>query len=206
MILSRKHNLFLIVWIIISSNSVFAQDHLILDRFDIYKGETKVYLSCTISAGSICNGISIYRSEDTTQGFDKIGEIPSFCGNNSSPVSYEFIDNYPVLNKPSYYKLELGTYGFTKVKSILINDYGDAGFQVRPNPATASTYIYFENNFSQEIMLYLFDNFGNNIITEISKGNNIYVDLSLLKAGIYYFKLVNKTTLNQQFGKIFVKQ
>jgi len=180
-----------------------AQDHIILDKFDLYEGEERVYVRCIISSGSICNGIKIYRSEDTLS-FNLIGEIPGVCGNISSPVGYDFIDEFPIINKKSYYKLELGGYGFTKIRSIFLVDTKAFGFQVRPNPAKEKATIFFENNLGQEHILSFVDLYGNTHLTLIEKQAFFEVDLSSLNEGWYIFSIENLTTHNQVIGKLFV--
>ena len=184
-------------------NFVFAQDHVILDKFDLFEGDNRVFVRCVISSGSICNGIKIYRAEDTIS-FDLIGEIPGVCGNISSPVGYDFIDELPIVNKKSFYKLELGGYGFTKVKSIQLIDTKKMGFQVRPNPARGKSVIYFENDLNQSHSIEIFDFNGQIKESKIGTTQSFEVDLNEYTIGPYFFIITNLATQNQVIGKLFV--
>jgi len=116
----------------------------ILDYFYANETEGKVFLQWSISSGETCNGIKITRSADGRV-FSVIGEISGVCGEADVPVPYSFLDESPIENAISYYRLELGISNFSEVVSIQIIDKNKDGYQVRPNPIIHTGTIYFDN-------------------------------------------------------------
>ena len=94
-----------------SLQGLFAQRHPILGKFYLSENKGTVDLHWSIMEGSTCNGIQIYRSNDSIQ-FSKIGEISGVCGSISEEQSYTFSDVNPFRNQVNYYRLELGIHGF----------------------------------------------------------------------------------------------
>jgi hypothetical protein len=184
-------------------NLVIAQDHFLLDKFEVFEGEGRVFVRCIISSGNTCNGIKVFRGEDTLS-LELIGEIPGICGNSSHPVAYEFIDESPILNRKSYYKLELGGYGFTKSRSILLINTESLGFQVRPNPALNLTTLFFENIFFQNVSITLIDGVGREVLNASTKTSRVDLNLYQIAAGTYTFIITYGETGSRLTGKLCV--
>jgi hypothetical protein len=187
-----------------SISNVSAQENPILDKFDVFESGGKVYINCIISSGNTCNGIDVLRSADSIN-FEIIGNISGICGNSSTPTTYNFVDNNPIKNKPSYYKLELGGQGFTKILSVHIIDTEAFGFQVRPNPVKNQTTIYFENNENSEHKLSLYNTNGAEVLTQNTSTNQFYIEVTSLPSGIYIFLISKDNFSHNTKGKLVVQ-
>lgn len=206
--MSKTKNI-LILMLVAMSSVIHAQHddpgHSILDKFNVYEVGGTVYISCIISAGRTCNGIDVLRSEDSLI-YKSVGHIDGVCGNSYTPVPYNFTDKNPIKNKPSYYKLELGGYGYSEALSINIIDTKAFGFQVRPNPARERTVIYFDNDFNDDYELTLFNANGSKVVTKVTSTNQFPLELSAFKNGIYFF-IINKINATQDpvQGKLMIQ-
>lgn len=190
--------------LLIIGKTSYAQLHPILDRFDVFEASGKVYISCVISSGNTCNGIDVMRSEDSTN-FISVGHIGGVCGSSSEPVTYNFIDENPIKNKPIYYKLELGGYGYTNILSVQIIDTKEFGFQIRPNPTTSSTIIYFQNLTNSEHTLNILNNLGAVVLSETTNQNFFLFDVNHIPSGVYPFIISVDSFNNKVFGKIVIQ-
>ena len=200
-----KHIFYLLLLLV--STSAMAQNdngHPILDKYNVFESGGKVYISCTISSGNTCNGIDVFRSEDSLY-FDNIGNIAGICGSSSSPVSYDFVDETPILNKTSYYKLELGGYGYSTVTALKVIDTQGFDFQVRPNPANDYSIIYFENDFNNKFELILFNHSGNIILTKETFTNQFDLNTAVLNKGLYFFSITKLASAESVIGKLVVQ-
>lgn len=183
---------------------IVAQSHPILGKFYISETEGSVFLSWSIIAGSTCNGIQIFRSTDSTN-FSQIGEIYGVCGSVDFEQPYDFTDNNPVKNKVNYYRLELGSQGFSQVVSVEIIDIESNGYQIRPHPANTETKIYFDNNKKQEYQLILYNMNGIEVFTTTAKEDFFLLNTSLLQSGLYLFTISISGNPPTAQGKLFVQ-
>lgn len=88
------------------------QVHPIVSGFSGINVRNTIRLNWTIIGGNTCNGTLIQRSSDGNT-FETIGEIAGICGSPEVDVPYVFIDENPEANQTNYYRLELGSQGFT---------------------------------------------------------------------------------------------
>ena len=137
-------------------HSSSGQNNTILDSFTAIEIDGTVFLKWIISSGSTCNGINIFRSDDTV-GFMQIGRIDGICGDPGSPQPYDFIDEHPLKNKVNYYRLELGTKGYSEIISIEIIDLEKNNYQVRPNPVSDQARIYFDLDENESYILTVYN-------------------------------------------------
>lgn len=175
-------------------SSINAQQHPLLDNFFIIESNGSVYLNWTIKGGKSCNGIRIYRSEDSTN-FHQIGSIEGICGNIDFPQPYSFIDENPVENKINYYKIELGLEGFSSVLSLEIIGMGKSGSQVRPNPAKDHARVYFNNPKKNSSSLLLYNASGNVVQTQNSELDYFDLNFSGVDQGTYVYIILQKDKL-----------
>jgi hypothetical protein len=178
--------------------------HPILDKYSVFDAGGKVYISCTISSGNTCNGIDVFRSADSLV-FNNIGNIAGICGSTSEPVTYDFVDENPIINKTSYYKLELGGYGYTTILSVLIIDTKEFGFQVRPNPANEKTVIYFDNDNFNDFELTLYNLSGTKVYSSTSSTNYFDINTQNLANGLYFFTIGKSLDQKKIIGKLVVQ-
>ena len=182
----------------------FAQHNTILDNFSVSENNGKVFLNWTITSGSTCNGIQIYRSTDGKQ-FTQIGSIAGVCGSSSAPKPYDFTDNNPVKNSINCYRLELGGNGSSEILSLEIIDIASGGFQIRPNPITAEAKIYFDNDKKLEHQLTLYNMSGVSVFTTATKESFFLLNSVLLQSGIYLFTISTNGNLPTAQGKLLVQ-
>lgn len=193
---------FLCIVFIAGTKNVFSQQNPILGNFFIYEKNGKVYLSWQIVAGSTCNGIQIYRSNDGLN-FSKVGEIAGICGSSSSAVSYNFTDEKPEPNKINCYRLELGGNGSSKILSVEIINI-ENGYQIRPNPVVNTAKIYFDNDNNEERQLSVYDANGHMVSESTTEKDFFDFSVGNLPFGIYFFTIAYKDTVKVS-GKIIVK-
>lgn len=196
------------VLLVLLSVNLIAQkeepSHPILDDFKVFEISGKVFIDVTISSGNTCNGITVWRSDDSLN-FSKVGEIVGICGNSNTPISYNFTDVNPIKNIKSYYKIELGGAGFTNTVSIIIIDTKDFGFQIRPNPANEKAVIYYENPSNEEFELILYNLSGAKLLTKKSSSNAFDVDTYNLNNGLYFFSIGKSLNQERVIGKLIVQ-
>lgn len=176
----------------------------ILDDFAIFQSNGKVYLNWVISSGSICNGTKIFRSIDSVQ-YVQIGSIVGDCGSISSSQAYNFIDSEPIKNTKNYYKLELGTTGFSKVLTIEIIDLEKNNYQIRPNPIISTGEILFENTKKEQHFLKLYNMNGMNQFLFSSNSNSFFIDKKYVYTGLYLFLIVNENNMITAQGKLLIR-
>ncbi len=179
-----------------------GQGNPVLGGFQVYEADGKVYLNTIINAGSICNGITIFRSADNIN-FSRIGDIPGDCGSQNVAVSYIYIDESPILNKPSYYKVELGGYGFSEVATVLVIDTRVTGFQVRPNPADENAMVYFENKNGDLFQFELINN-GKIIYSANARSNFFSIPTHNFHSGTYFFRMTQLPGGKVLYGKLII--
>lgn len=189
------HFILLICLFFIVTNS-FAQ-HTILERFFIIEMEGKVHIDCVIGAGNTCAGIDLLRSEDSLANFEIIEQIGGVCGSTSSAITYNFVDENPIKDKVSYYKLRLGLSGYSYALPIQVVDVEDTGYQIRPNPADKQAIIYFKNRPNTEHTIILFNNIGMPALFQKSSNNFFELDLRNVSSGIYTFSISGTTIVGR---------
>jgi hypothetical protein len=168
-----------------------AQLEDILMQFDAVQTDNKIQLIFTIKAGNTCNGIQIYRSTDSLT-FVEIGDIQGICGSSGRDESYSFTDNSPVGNKMNYYRLQLGTLGYSFIaKLFFIQPDGNKAL-LFPNPLTGETIITFLNTSREQVMLSVFNSGGISIYNSSpTKENKFWLNKEDYSPGLYFFNIIS---------------
>lgn len=175
-----------------------------LDHFSVQEVAGQVQLDVSLSAGFTCNGIQILRSGDSLQ-FETIGLFGGFCGDSALAISYRFLDEQPLRNQRSYYTLLLGGRIPTEVLSIQLVDYGQQGFQLRPNPASVGVDLHFRNALQQTYQAALINLQGVTVRQTESNTNQLGLSTVDLPAGLYFILLSNQSTGLVQRGRLLVQ-
>lgn len=175
----------------ISCSSAKAQLEGILLQFTPVQVENKVELSFTIKAGNTCNGIQIYRSADSLT-FTEIGDIQGVCGSSDRNESYSFTDHSPAGNRFNYYRLQLGTLGYSDVASLFYIQPDGNNALLFPNPLTHETLITFLNTSREKCSLSVFNSDGKLIyqsdpVTE----NSFHLHKDDFSPGIYFYTILS---------------
>ena len=180
-----------------------AKSQSILSDFDIDLSEGKVLLAWTIKSGNVCNGMQILRSKDSIS-FVMIEDIQGVCGNLSSSVSYTFTDQTPILNTTNYYKINFGGQQESHVLGIEVINVINNSYLLKPNPVSGASDLYFQNDNQNEMVLKVFDDFGDVIYLDQTYSNKFVFDSTSFSSGIYYFSLENQKTRNVINGKAVI--
>jgi hypothetical protein len=175
-----------------------------LDYFNIDEYNGNVYIDITLSEGNTCNGIIIQRSLDTIY-FEEITHLEGICGSTSFPTSYNFLDENPILNQTSYYRVQFGNNIYSEIIEILIIDSKDNEYQLRPHPANNETTLYFNNQPGVSYELTLFSIDGIKIRTSISSSNKFFIETSTLNNGFYIFSIKQGSTNYFINGQLIVR-
>lgn len=186
-------------------SSLFSQTGSIsLDFFDIKQYNGNVYVDITLSQGNTCNGIIIQRSLDTIY-FQNIAQFEGICGNTSSPTRYNFLDENPIQNQTSYYRVKFGNNIYSEIIEILIIDNQNNDYQLRPHPANNETTLYFNNQPGVSYELILFSIDGVKIRTLKSSSNKFFIETSTLNNGFYIFLIKQGSTNYFINGQLIVR-
>ncbi len=191
------------IFIYVSAENALGQINPILGHFYASEQNGVVILSWEIIAGSTCNGIQIFRSTDDLN-YVQINDIPGICGNISFAQDYIFEDINAVKNKTNFYKLKLGTSGYSPVISVEIIDINTSGYQIRPNPVRENSKIYFTNETNSESLITIYDFKGAEVYTNRTQNNYFDIDGSLFNSGIYIFTISIPENRSITTGKLVI--
>jgi hypothetical protein len=175
---------YLILFCLLGSIHVGAQNPPFLGRFEATELGDHVVLNWQMIAGNVCQGIEIFRSTDSTN-FELIGYISGDCGNISEPVDFTFTDESPVVNQKNYYRLVLGLLGESQIVGILINNPGDRAILARPNPVSHELQIDFRNLNNKKAILELYDAKGQLVYTDQTFGDQFRILVDDFPSGNY---------------------
>jgi hypothetical protein len=178
----------------------FSQDvHPIVKDFFAEQRDETVYLQWTIKEGQTCNDIYIERSENNVH-FERIGLIAGVCGSSDADVVYSYTDSIPIPNQINYYRLEMGTQGFTSVLSINTHITGQKPFRILGNPVKTQLKIIFDSAGTKTLTI--FGVSGKKMMSKEFSGKEASVDIEGLPSGIYLFNYTEGNSVNS--GKFVV--
>lgn len=189
--------------LLLFSSTLMGQSETILDYFNASETNKQVFLKWAISSGETCEGIKITRSSDMII-FATIGEIGGVCGSPDTPVPYSFVDESPLLNQKSYYRLELGTSDFSEIITLELVDTQSEGYQVRPQPIKNHGKIFFDNPNFENWEFQLFNLNGKILFQQSTKDDFIDLVTEKWPSGIYFFRLSSSNQIIR--GKIIVSK
>lgn len=160
----------------------------VLSKFFAVQLEETVFMRWTISAGNTCEDTHIERSADGIS-YERIGLIGGICGSPDQSVTYDFTDSVPLINRVSYYRLELGFYGYSSPQIVEIIKYNEQGFLLAPNPFSEYTRLAFENPLKKKYVLIIAEMQGK-IVAEMSTTNDEFIIYrNNLSSGQYNFRI-----------------
>jgi hypothetical protein len=164
----KRRNLILafLLFIVIPLEQFAQTPHPILRNFSGQVTGNSIRLSWVIKGGNTCEGTKIQRSNDGLF-FETIGEIGGVCGSPDFDVPYLFVDSLPIANQTNYYRLELGTQGFSTSVSFPFNPLNDQGYSIVLDRAQRTASVYFDNPQAETVAFQLITLNG----VVLSKGN-----------------------------------
>jgi hypothetical protein len=151
-----------------------------------------VLLNWTIDSGSICNGITIYRSLDSLE-FEEIGSIAGICGSNTDPTPYHFTDQSPTQNRINYYRLKMGNAQWSEIISLYYSFVKPNDMVVHPNPTRSTVTLDLNKDQNSVFEVNVISNEGKIMIanTKIA-GTTFSLDVSSLSSGNYLIELIDE--------------
>jgi hypothetical protein len=164
--------------------------HPILSRFSAATYSNTIRLSWAILAGNTCLGTIIQRSSDGVF-FETIGEIAGICGSPDVEIQYVFTDETPLLNQMNYYRLELGSQGFSSAIAIEYFPLNSLGYSLRYDKTTSTAHIHFENPTRAEFEYQLFSINGKLILQRKTNENRLEISTVGLAQQIYILRISN---------------
>ncbi len=173
--------------------------HPILRYFSGAVVDGQVRLSWVIFGGSTCNGIIIERSANGTI-FETIGDIAGICGSPDTDIPYVFLDENPVPNQVNFYRLELGSQGYSTPITINFVPLNSQGYSLRMDNGGKSVNIFFSNNNKELANVGLYDVMGRSLNQYTTEESYINIPLTTAPAGIYIFWIItNDSRISGKF-------
>ncbi len=137
--------------------------HPILSYFTAVVSTNQIQLNWAIAGGNTCEGTIVQHSADGVF-FETIGEIGGVCGSPEFEIPYFFIDQNPLANQTNYYRLELGSQGFSSAIDINFVPLNEQGYSLRYDAVNQIAVINFENPVRESVRYVLFSISGHKIL------------------------------------------
>lgn len=179
----------LLLLLLISAEPAFAgEPHPILRSFSGQVSGSTIRLSWVIKGGNTCEGTKIQRSADGLV-FETIGEIGGVCGSPDFDVPYLFVDSLPLANQTNFYRLELGTQGFSTPVSFPFNPLNELGFSLVMDIVQKSATIYFENPQAEQVTYQLLTINGVILAGGTTREDSLQFNFNGSPSGIYIVQI-----------------
>jgi len=183
---SPKTIIFLIAFLPLLAYS--QQADAVLSKFFATPLNETVFLRWTITAGNTCSDTYVERSADGIT-YERIGLIGGICGSPDQSITYEFTDTLPLINRTSYYRLELGYFGYTSPQIVTFIRYNEQGFLLAPNPFSESARLIFENTDGDERKLQMIDMQGRVVRELVTTSDEFIIQRLDMNSGVYFFRV-----------------
>jgi glucose/arabinose dehydrogenase len=154
------------------------------------------------------SGYTIERRKNSEGNFTGIGFVASHAVNGSSNngLDYTFNDSSASAYTKLFYRLKIeytdGSFSYSDVRFIT-SDVAKNGFLLFPNPSKNHAQIYL-NEFTQAVVLMMFDNAGKKIKQQMISQQNNSIDLPASK-GIYIIQVSDTDGRNKVRKKLVVQ-
>lgn len=175
-----------------------------LERFGLTRDDSRVLLNWVTRPGTTCEGVDIMRSVDSSH-FEVIHHVPGICGGPNDAFSYTFLDLAPVPNRRNFYRLGLGRLGETHSYGIDVVKLDQTGYQLRPNPVTDVSRLYFDNAERQTCNLRIIGMNGHVVAEYSTKDEFFSVDAQDLRGGLYVFQVRSEDGKALVSGRLLVQ-
>ena len=194
---------FLTILFLLFSGVSVAQNEDVIESFTATEFNGKVLLTWSVKKGNTCNGVDILHLIDSVN-FTKIGSIEGICGSSSASIPYDFTHLHPKKNAINYYRLSLGGVGFSKIVGAEVLDLSGANYQLRPNPVTDFSELFFANESAQLNVLNVYSSEGVNVYQTQTQGDLFLLDALDFDQGIYFFSVNQEGEDPKITGKFLV--
>ena len=113
------------------SVSIYAQFRIV--NFNLFQVGTNVLIKFTVTAGSICNGYTVYHCLDSVS-FVPVYDYAGVCGTSSSDENFSYTHTGATPDKINYYKVQLSTVETSGIRRIYVPSNSRSGIIAYPNP------------------------------------------------------------------------
>lgn len=183
--------------------SAFGQNEDVINGLNASEFNGKVLVTWSIKQGNTCNGVQILRSTDSIN-FTQIGSIEGICGSSAEEIQYSYTDLNPIVNTINYYRLSLGGVGFSWIVQVEVIDVGEENYDLNPNPITAESTLYFNNDLGKLLTISFYDSNGQ-LSSELSTTSESLKIIEVqLESGIYFFTISESNSESIVKGKLLV--
>lgn len=184
------------------AGSINAQS-VVLSRFSATTTSSGVLLSWTLDAGSLCNGISVFRGTDSIA-IAEIHHIPGVCGDLSKAVTYTFQDTLPPERTTYFYRLELGPRNFSQALGVNFNALPNNSARWQPHPVIFPAKLVYRSTKEGISTLQLFNLYGQPIWEDRSENGEFVLDRGDVQKGTYIWRLNLPDNSGLLTGKLIV--
>lgn len=168
--------------------------------FQAQESNGSVALTIQMNAGKSCDGIQIYRSFDGLR-FTEIGEIPGVCGDPETEQRFSFLDEAPIYNAPSFYKLIYGRLVSSEIIRLTIINPGERAYLALFRPETGNWSILSKNPSNEIRKLVVFSLSGQVVDEQMSSGTEFTINRNL-PFGLLSFWIQGQVTGEIIYGKM----
>ena len=192
---------YLTILLIVFAFRMEAQQSLFLGYFSVVQNNNNLFAEWMTLPGVTCQDLKLQHSANR-ENFTTIYIIPGVCGHSSTSVTYTYEHEDPRINQLNYYRLDMGTYGFSDTLCI---QHVQDGLAIFPQPSYGSTYILYENPANIPFELTIFDINGKPVL---KKTNSAGVMFQLadqeIPSGAYLFIIQNLKDGEKRSGKFIL--
>ncbi len=158
-----------------------------IQSFEVFAKNNKSVLNLITASETNNDFFTIERSADG-RNFDAIGEIKG-AGNSSEELTYEFIDDSPLLGI-NYYRIKQtdfdGKYSYTEIKSV--RHRGTASVTISPRSTEGRLDI---TTAMEDYSMVVYNGGGQEVQRFDALSGDQSVSIDALQAGIYFIKVTN---------------
>ena len=149
------------------------------------------------------SSFDVERSNDAVR-FTKMGNVTA-AGYSTSPISYNFTDNYPEKGM-NYYRLKQvdadGKFVYSPARLVVFNELDASTVKYYPNPTNGILYIEMSSIHLNDAAIINITNASGIVVNQYKitslSGNKIQIDLSRFAKGTYFIQVRTPTVNSTQ--------
>ncbi|MEQ8909223.1 MAG: T9SS type A sorting domain-containing protein [Vicingaceae bacterium] len=191
-------NCFILLFVLLFGAKSWSQSSRI-ESFQLQaSSNNQVLVRWVVGPGSTCNAPQVQHSLDG-ENFTTVYTYPGVCGGTDEAESYSWVHANAKPYSFNYYRVKLDEGEFTLTKQLDLNsNLANTNFLVYPNPTKGEVTLEWRNEARLTYDLLLI-NAESVKILEIKSitTNQKKVHLPNLKAGVYYFILIQAGEISQ---------
>jgi hypothetical protein len=179
-----------------------AQEHPFIAVYTLLELDGSIRIDWTIQGGSTCDGQDVERSTDGID-YTAVHRISGICGDPAFAVPYDWLDNAPPEFSTVYYRIKLGSDGYSSVKSVDFAQLTTTLQRFFPSPVRDQATLALNISSGDLVDLRILDASGRLVIEQLgAAGPVIVLQLFSLPQGSYTYLA---TSSGRRFVGRFVK-